>query len=87
MDALIIKNIKSKVAYLLNKNNKGIKFTFENFNTLALWTKPKNNYICLEPWCGYDDLVDSNHLFDTKADLVEIKPGEEKEYSYTIELI
>ena len=87
VDALIIKNIKSRVAYLLNKNNKGIKFTFENFNTLALWTKPKNNYICLEPWCGYDDLINSNHDFNTKADLVEIKPGEEKEYSYTIELI
>ena len=87
VDALVIKNIKSRVVYLLNKNNKGIKFTFNNFNTLALWTKPYNKYICLEPWCGYDDLVDSNHLFDAKADLVEIKPGEEKEYSYTIELI
>ena len=87
VDALVIKNIKSRVVYLLNKNNKGIKFTFNNFNTLALWTKPYNKYICVEPWCGYDDLVDSNHLFDTKADLVEIKPGEEKEFSYTIELI
>ena len=87
VDALVIKNIKSRVVYLLNKNKKGIKFTFNNFNTLALWTKPYNKYICLEPWRGYDDLVDSNHLFDTKADLVEIKPGEEKEYSYTIELI
>ena len=87
IDALVIRNIKSRTVCLLNKVNKGIKFSFKGFNTLALWTKPNNKYICLEPWCGYDDLIYSNHSFDTKADLIEIKPGEEQEYSYIIELI
>ena len=87
VDALIIKNINSRVVYLLNKNSKGIKFTFENFNSLALWTKPYNKYICLEPWCGYDDLINSNHEFGTKPDLIDINPGEEKEFSYVIERI
>ena len=86
-DAFVIKNIKSREVYLLNKENKGICFKFNGFNTLAFWTKPENKYLCYEPWSGYDDLVNSNHNFLEKDDLIEIKPGEEKEVSYIIEVI
>lgn len=87
IDAFVIKNINSRKVSLLNKKNQGISFSFDGFNTLALWTKPNANYLCFEPWCGYDDLVSSNHNYLEKDDLIEIKPGEEKEFSYTIELI
>lgn len=85
IDAFFIKNIKSKKVSLLNKEGKGINFYFEGFNTLAFWTKPNAKYLCLEPWCGYDDLIESDHIFNKKDDLIEIKPGEEKEVSYCIE--
>ena len=86
-DALVLKNVKSKVVSLLNKEGKGIRFSYDGFQTIAFWTKPKNKYLCIEPWNGYDDLVSSNHIFSQKAELIEIMPGEEKEVSYTIELI
>lgn len=86
IDALVIKNIKSKEVSLLNKDNHGIVFRFNGFNTLAFWTIPNNQYICFEPWNGYDDLIDSDHEFVKKDDLIYIKPNEEKEVSYEISM-
>ena len=86
-DAFVVKGVKSRTVSLLNKKSKGIRFHFDGFNTIAFWTKPNNKYLCFEPWNGYDDLVCSDHDYNKKEELIEIKPGEEKEVSYTIEVI
>ena len=87
VDAIINRNLKSDQICLLNKDDHGISFTYKGFNTIAFWTRPGSKYLCFEPWHGYADLYDTNQDFLTKPDLIEIKPGEEKEVSFNIEII
>lgn len=88
IDTIVLPKIESKSVKLLNKNMKGIKFTFEDFKTFAIWT-PFNDapFVCLEPWIGYNDHHDSNKEFITKDDLVFLKENESFSASYIIELI
>lgn len=88
IDTIIITNVQSKYVKLVNKNNKGIKFTFDDFNTLSIWT-PKNDapFICLEPWIGYNDRFDTDGDFYKKDDLITLKENEEVTVSYSIEII
>ena len=88
IDTILIRDVKSKSVKLLNKENKGIEFSYPKFSTLAIWT-PYNEapFICLEPWIGYNDLHDTNGEYLTKADLVKLNPNESYEVSYTIKII
>lgn len=88
IDTIIITNVKSDYVTLTNRQNKGIKFEFSDFSTLSIWT-PKNDapFICLEPWIGYNDRHDTNGDFYTKDDLMYLESNEEKELSYSIEII
>lgn len=88
IDTIILPTVKSRSVKLVNKELKGIKFTFNNFNTLAIWT-PFNDapFVCLEPWRGYNDRYDSNKEFITKDNLVFLKENDTYQVSYTIELI
>ncbi len=88
IDTIIIPKVKSKSVSLLNPNKKGLKFSFENFKTLAIWT-PVNEapFICLEPWIGYNDHHDSDNDFSKKDDLIVLAVGEEFSASYQMEII
>ena len=87
IDAIVIPNIKSKKVLLVNKNKKGIAFSYNNFNTLAIWTKPNAPFVCLEPWKGYADHSDSDYNFIKKDDIVALKQNESYECGYDIEIL
>ena len=87
IDAIVIPRVKSKEVKLINKNNKGIKFNYEDFLTLAIWTRPNAGFLCLEPWIGYADRHNSNHQFIEKDNIIKLNPSEEKEVKYTITII
>ena len=55
IDAIVNPKVKSQSVKLVNKDNKGIKFDFKGFPSLAIWTKPNAPFVCLEPWIGYAD--------------------------------
>jgi len=88
IDTILIPNVKSKVIKLLNKENKGIEFSYPKFSTLAIWT-PYNEapFVCLEPWIGYNDKHNTNGEYLTKDDLVKLNPNESYEVSYSIKII
>lgn len=88
IDTILINKIKSNSIKLLNKEKKGIEFSYDNFNTLAIWT-PYNDapFICLEPWHGYNDLHNTDGDYEKKDDLVYLKKNEECLFSYTIRII
>lgn len=88
IDTILIKDIKSKNVKLLDDDNKGIEFSFPKFTTLAIWT-PYNDapFICLEPWIGYNDEVNTNQDYKTKKDLVYLNKGEKFSASYFIKII
>ena len=81
-DAIVIPRVKSKEVKLLNKHNKGIAFKYEDFITLAIWTRPNAGFICLEPWIGYADRHNTNKQFIEKDNIIILNPLEEKTVSY-----
>ena len=88
IDTILIPKVKSKSVKLLNKEGKGIEFSYPKFSTLAIWT-PYNEapFVCLEPWIGYNDKHDTNGEYLTKDDLVKLNSNESYEVSYTIKIL
>ncbi len=67
-DALIFKSLQSK-ALTINKNgNPVLKVSYEDFPHLGIWTKINAPFICIEPWFGYSDSVESTgDLFEKEG--------------------
>ena len=87
IDAIVIPEVKSQSVKLVNKDNKGIKFDFLGFPSLAIWTKPNAPFVCLEPWIGYADHSDSNYQFIEKDNMQFLNPGETFSATYTITIL
>ena len=87
-DALVFKNLNSsKVSLKNNKSPQILTMSFEDFPNLGIWAKPNAEYVCIEPWIGIADSVDSDRNFETKEGLVKL-PADERfsaTYSITIE--
>ncbi|MCR4718915.1 MAG: aldose 1-epimerase family protein [Firmicutes bacterium] len=77
IDALVFLNLKSRKLTLKNdKTGDEIKLDFDGFPYLLIWTKPNAKYICLEPWCGIPDFVDSDFDITKKNGIIHQKKGE-----------
>lgn len=87
VDAIVIPNVKSQSVKLINKNNKGIKFDFKGFPSLAIWTKPNAPFVCLEPWIGYADKYNSNYNFIEKDNIQFLNPNDIFSVTYSITII
>lgn len=78
VDALSFLNLKSRKVTLLNrKTGEEMYLEFEGHDTFFIWTKPGAKYICLEPWCGCPDFVDSNYDLKNKKGIIELSGKEE----------
>lgn len=75
-DALVFKKINSKSVNLRNrKTGREIQVDFPNSPYLLLWQVPGAKYICIEPWNGFPDDVNSDYNFAKKEGINAIKPG------------
>lgn len=88
IDTIINTRVKSKSVKLLNKEGKGLKFSYPKFKTLAIWT-PFNDapFVCLEPWIGYNDHHDTRGYFKDKDDVITLQPQKEFTAEFMIEII
>lgn len=83
-DALIFENITFSWVRLRKKNaKKGIVVRFKDYPNLALWSKPKADYICIEPWLGLPDHEDESLDIMKKTSYKTIEAG--AKFSITIE--
>lgn len=75
-DALIFSNINHDSVRLRKKGEeKGIVVHFQGYPNLALWSKPKADYVCIEPWLGLpDNEIESLDLTE-KTSYMTIDPG------------
>lgn len=86
-DALIFKNLKSKVVFLKSKNHSvSLKMDISEFEYLGLWAKPNAPFVCIEPWLGISDSVNSNQDFTQKEGILRLEPGERKVISFKINI-
>lgn len=76
IDAQVFTSLKSRKAVLKNnKTGKNIELCFDGADYFLLWTMPTGKYICLEPWCGIPDFVDSDYDITHKTGIIELEAG------------
>lgn len=89
-DAMFIEYLPKKSVRLLSrKTGKGIRFNFDGFDVLGLWTPVKKNspFICLEPWNGLPANLKETTDANSKKYAITIASGEQYSVGYSIELI
>ncbi len=77
IDALAFSKIKSEsVTLCANDGERIVKVDFPGFSHLLLWTKNTCDapYICIEPWCGFPDMVDSEYDITKRPGIIKVAP-------------
>ena len=84
--ANVFTDISSKSVILKNNGKKILKFNFEGFKYLGIWSAQGNApFICIEPWYDPPDYINSNHRFEDKKDIVKLEPNKSFTVVYSIE--
>ncbi len=84
-DALIFNDLRSRKASLVSKGHGPVlTVDFPEFPYLGVWAKPAAPFVCIEPWHGITDHVDSDHDFMKKEALRILAPDESRTHSYSI---
>ena len=87
VDAQVFLNLKSRRAILKNRRTgRSIEVTYEDADYFLLWTKPNGRYICIEPWSGIPDFVDSDCDITHKIGIIKLGAGETSVKKHSIKL-
>lgn len=79
INTLIFENPTATGVSLRHKETgRGVHMDFTGFPLVAFWTPPHKSapFICLEPWQGCSDFVDSDGTFVTKPYAITLAPKE-----------
>jgi galactose mutarotase-like enzyme len=75
-DALVFKHPASNSVSLLSANTPhGLSFDFTGFPYLGIWAFKDADFLCIEPWCGIADAVDSDQQLIHKEGIISLKDG------------
>lgn len=86
-DALVLKHpASSGVALRSARTERGLRLDYPGFPFLGIWAAPNADFVCIEPWCGIADSVDSNQQFSEKEGIQRLEPGAVFERTWTLEL-
>ena len=73
-DALVFKDLVSdEVALKSSKHPHGLDFNFPGFPFMGLWAAKNADFVCIEPWCGIADSVDTDQDFTIKRGSIDLK--------------
>ncbi len=84
-DSLIFKDILSESVTLKHKSGEVIvSVRFPGQKNLVIWSFPDAGYICIEPWSGLPDSVDSTGKMEEKDAIIALEKGKTKEIYHEI---
>lgn len=84
-DALVFKGLKSTSVTLKSaRTPRGLTLAFPGFPFLGVWAAPGADFVCIEPWCGIADSVDSNQQWTDKEGIHRLDAGGSFERSWTL---
>ena len=82
-DAIVMKNLTSSIVSLKSdKSPHGLDFDFGNFPYLGIWAAKNADFVCIEPWCGIADSVNTNQQLINKEGINKLNAGEIFERSW-----
>ncbi len=66
-DAIVLKHLQSdKVKLVSNTSGDIVEFDFTGFPYLGIWAAKDADFICIEPWCGIADSVNTDQQLTEK---------------------
>jgi galactose mutarotase-like enzyme len=75
-DALVFKYpSSSEISLKSNKTSHGLLFQMGEFPFLGIWSAKDADFICIEPWCGIADSVNSDQQLENKEGIEKTAPG------------
>lgn len=84
-DALVFKKLNSNVISLLNnKNEHGLTVSFPDFPFLGIWATKDADFVCIEPWCGIADSVNTSGDLKEKEGISHLEAGAVFERTFSI---
>lgn len=88
-DAVILDELKSrKIKLLSKKSDIGVEVDFADFPYVILWSTANDGpFVAIEPWVGLSTCSDESDIFEEKRNVQVVKPGEKKEYTFSIEVL
>ena len=87
-DCFIFKNLNSKSLILRNKTtDQKVKVEFEGFPYLLIWTVPNAPYVCIEPWCGITDNLNTTKQISEKEGIEKIEKNGSFYRLHSLEII
>jgi galactose mutarotase-like enzyme len=86
-DAIVFKHLQSdEVELKSDKDAAGLSFSFKDFPFLGIWAAKNADFICIEPWCGIADSVDSTQDLKAKEGIIALDAGNIFERTWSVSI-
>jgi galactose mutarotase-like enzyme len=86
-DALVLKHLVSSGVTLRSaRTEKGLRMDYPGFAFLGIWAAPGADFVCIEPWCGIADAVDSDQQLVNKEGINQLGAGGIFERTWTLQV-
>ncbi len=86
-DALIFKKLQSNSLTIVEKEKPILNFQFDDFPNLGIWTKMGAPFICIEPWFGYSDTIESTGNLYEKEGVIVLEANDTFQAKFSIEIL
>lgn len=86
VDALVFKNSATQSLTIAKGENKILKVDFPDFPYLGIWTKKNAPFLCIEPWLGIADHVNTTGNLTEKEGIQSLEAHEEKSVFWSVEI-
>ena len=85
-DALVFKHPASSIVSLRSdRTGHGLNFHISGFPYLGIWAARNADFVCIEPWCGIADSVDSDQQFIHKEGINKLAFDEIFDRTWSVE--
>lgn len=81
-DAIILESIEK--IDLINENKKIFTMEIENMWYFGIWKQKNSPFICLEPWVGFADEINTSGKIQEKWWIIELEKWKSKNFSWKI---
>jgi galactose mutarotase-like enzyme len=84
-DALVFKHLRSGMVTLNSgRDPRGLSFEFSGFPYLGIWAARNADFVCIEPWCGIADSVNTDQQLENKEGIELLHAGENFRRTWTV---
>lgn len=84
-DALVLEDVPEILCIASPDQTPFVTMRCPGFTHAGIWSAPKGDFVCLEPWMGRTDDEGFHGSLKEKPGICCLAPGERAEYCYTIE--